>query len=262
MANAAEMIVAGIDVGTECVKAILLDGDRKILGRTVLPAAGYFQARIREALHGAVDEAGASAADVSRLCVTGYGARCADLAIDLYASESTCHARGARHQFDPPMTVIDLGGRDPKVIRVNREGRRMETRSLRKCAVGIGSFLAVAAQRLEVHPTRMMELAATADRPAQVNSYCSVFGEDQILEHLRMGTPREEIALGCLHSVADRVLEIGQLVEPVVVAGGIAELYPGVLAVLEAKSGIALRTVSQPIMCGALGAALLVLDAM
>ena len=101
---------------------------------------------------------------------------------------------------------------------------------------------------------------ARADRPAPVNSYCTVFAETQILEQLRGGATREQVALGCLHSVAERVLEIGHLVDPVVVCGGMAEYFPGVLAALEAKAGMVIKVVPQPIMTGALGAALLALE--
>jgi predicted CoA-substrate-specific enzyme activase len=226
----------------------------------VVQTKGYFQGRIKEALTGALEEAGKHEAVLSRTCVTGFGARCADVPNGMFFGEATCHARGATYHFDAPMTLVDLGGRSPTVIRIDHEGMRVESHTLRKCAVGIGSFMEYAAQRLDVHPSRLMELAAAADRPVDVNSYCSVFAETQILEQLRAGATREQIALGCLHSVAERVVEIGHLVDPVVVCGGIAEYYPGILATLEAKVGLPIKAVSQPIMSGALGAALLALE--
>lgn len=260
--SANDLFVAGVDVGTECVKAMVMDGgDRRILGRAVVQTKGYFQGRIKEALNGALEEAGKHEAVLARTCVTGFGARCADVPNGMFVGEATCHARGATHYFDPPMSLVDLGGRSPNVIHINDEGLRVETHSLRKCAVGVGSFMDYAANRLDVHPTRLMELAATADRPAPVNSYCTVFAETQILEQLRSGASREQVALGCLHSVAERVLEIGHLVDPVVVCGGMAEFFPGVLAALEAKAGMVIKAVPQPIMCGAMGAALLALEA-
>jgi len=258
--SATELIVAGVDVGTECVKALVVGEDRQVLGRAVVPATGYFQGRIKEALAGALEEAGKSQAEVSRTCVTGFGARCANVPNGMFVGEATCHARGAIHTFRAPLTLVDLGGRSPTVIRINDEGVRVESHSLRKCAVGIGSFMEYAAHRLDVHPSQLMELASAADHPASVNSYCTVFAETQILEQLRGGATREQVALGCLHSVAERVLEIGHLVGCVVVSGGIAEYYPGVLAALEAAAGTAVKAVPQPIMCGAFGASLLALE--
>jgi predicted CoA-substrate-specific enzyme activase len=258
--SASEQIVAGVDVGTECVKALVMAGDRRTLGRAVIQTVGYFQGRIREALTGALEEAGLDESAVARTCVTGFGARCAEVPNGIFVGEATCHARGAIHHFDAPLTLVDLGSRDPTVIRINGQGARVESHSLRRCAVGIGTFMEHAAKRLDVHPSRLMELAAAADRPTPVNSYCTVFAETEILEQLRSGASREQVALGCLHSLADRVLEIGHLVDPVAVSGGIAEYYPGVLAALEAKAGLPIKAVPQPIMCGALGAALLALE--
>ncbi len=255
-----ELIVAGVDVGTECVKAIVLDGEKQIMGRAVVPATGYFQGRIKEAMTGALDEAGKSESVVSRTCVTGFGARCADVPNGMFFGEATCHARGATHYFEAPMTLVDLGGRSPTVISIDRDGLRVDSHSLRKCAVGIGSFMEQAARRLDIHPSRLMELASAAERPVQVNSYCTVFAETELLERLRSGASRESVALGCLHSVAQRVLEIGHLVGPVIVCGGITEYYPGVLAAIETQAGLPIKAVPQPIMCGALGAALLALQ--
>lgn len=258
--SATDTIVAGVDVGTECVKAMVLGADRQIMGRAVIPSTGYFQGRIKEALTGALEEAGKPEAAVARTCVTGFGARCAEVPHGIFVGEATCHARGATHHFEGPMTLVDLGGRSPTVIRINDDGLRVESHSLRKCAVGIGSFMDIAARRLDVHPTHLMELAASAERPVPVNSYCTVFAETEILEQLRGGSKREQVALGCLYSVAERVLEIGHLVGSVVVCGGIVEYYPGVLAALEAKAGMEIKAVPQPIMCAALGAALLALE--
>lgn len=254
------VIVAGIDVGSACVKALVLDDQKQILGRSTVLATGYFQMRIREALDNALDDAQYVQADLAKVCVTGFGARAAEVTGAVALRDASCHARGAFHHFPEPLTVVDLGSRDPTVIKVDEHGERTDTRSLRKCAVGVGTFLDFAARKLDVHPTRLMELAAAADTSAPVSSYCSVFAESELLEQLRDGATREQLARGCLDSVADRVLEIGHLAEPVVVTGGVPEYYPGVTAAIEKKSGLPIRMAPQPIQAAALGAALTALD--
>jgi activator of 2-hydroxyglutaryl-CoA dehydratase len=62
-----------------------------------------------------------------------------------------------------------------------------------------------------------------------------------------------------MHSIAERILEMGGFEPPVVVSGGVAEYFPGVLHALEALSGIPVRPVPEPMLAGALGAALKVL---
>ena len=253
------MAVAGVDIGTECVKAMVADGDGKILGRAAVPTRGYFQDCFQEALSVAAAEAQVPASGLERLCATGFGASCAGVA-SRTVTETLCHARGAFHHRGRAMTLIDIGGRDPKVIHVDERGAVVSSRSVRKCAVGIGTFLTFTSRHLDVHPTRLMDLAATAARPAVVGSYCSVFAEAEVIELLRSGASAGEIALGAMYSVADRIMEMDRLTGPLVITGGVCEYFPGVVKALAERSGLAVEVAPEPIMAGALGAALYALD--
>ena len=51
-------VVAAADVGTECVKALVMEAGVGIRGRAIVPTSGYFQHRVEEALDQALDEAG------------------------------------------------------------------------------------------------------------------------------------------------------------------------------------------------------------
>ncbi|MBI5512106.1 MAG: hypothetical protein HY903_25385 [Deltaproteobacteria bacterium] len=259
MIDSKELIVSGTDVGTECVKVVVVDRAHKILGRAVVPTRGYFQDCIQEATGVALEEAQLPATALKAMCVTGFGASCAPVA-SLTVSETACHARGAFEHFRRPMTVVDIGGRDPKVIDVDAAGRTRSVHSVRKCAVGIGTFLMFAARHLDVHPTRLMDLAATAEKPARVGSYCSIFAEVEVIDLLKSGVGAGEIALGCMHSIAERILEMGGLKDPVVVTGGVCEYFPGVLGALAERSGFAVELAPEPIMSGAVGAAHFALD--
>jgi (R)-2-hydroxyacyl-CoA dehydratese activating ATPase len=254
------MIVAGADLGTECVKTMIVNDQGKILGRAVVPTRGYFQDCFQEAMANALAEAQATAADLRGVGVTGFAAGCAPLASHTI-TETLCHARGAFQGAPRAMTLVDIGGRDPKVIHVDERGRVTSSRSVRKCAVGIGTFLMFASRHLDVHPTRLMDLAGSAEKPAPVGSYCSVFAEVEVIELLRNGATAGEIALGCMYSVAERVLEIDRLKGPVMVTGGVCEYFPGVVKALAERSSLQVEIVPEPIMAGALGASLYALDA-
>ncbi len=250
-----QRVAAGVDVGTECVKAVVADRAGKVLGRAVVPTRGYFQACVHEVLAAALDDAQVVERSLAGICATGFAASCVSRAT-MTATETACHALGAFQGSPSAMTVINIGGRDPRVIRVDEAGRRIEALAVRRCAVGIGTFLIFTARHLDVHPTRLQELAAGAERPAPVSSFCSVFSGTEILERLREGASREEVALGAMHSIAERILEIGGLEDPVAVTGGVAEYFPGVLRALESRSGLRVTPIPQPIFAGALGAAL------
>ena len=120
------MFVAGADVGTECVKAMVANGDGKIVGRATVPTRGYFQDCFQDAIGNALQEAQAKAIDLQSVVVTGFGASCAPLATRTM-TETLCHARGAFHQLQRPMTLVDIGGRDHKVVRVDERGAHLSS---------------------------------------------------------------------------------------------------------------------------------------
>jgi predicted CoA-substrate-specific enzyme activase len=208
----------------------------------------------------ALDDAGAAEGELAGICATGFAENCVPQAT-VFLGETACHARGAFHFHPRPMSVIDLGGRDPKIIHVDDRGLPTAIHTLRRCAAGIGTFLIFAARQLDIHPTRLQEMANMAEQPAEIGSYCSIFSGQDILEKLRDGATREEIALGCLHSIADRVIEIDNLAGPARVTGGVAEYFPGVLQILTERTGVEIKAVPQPILAGAVGAALWALRA-
>ena len=173
-----------------------------------------------------------------------------------FLGDTACHALGAFHHNQGAMCVIDIGGRDPKAIQVNDQGRPTSIQTLRRCATGIGTFLIFAARHLDVRPSQLQELAACTDESCEVGSYCSMFSGQAILENLREGVSREAVALGCINSIADRVIEIGGFTDPVFVTGGVAEYFPGVMSAIADKTGLRVQIVPQPILVGAVGAAL------
>jgi predicted CoA-substrate-specific enzyme activase len=253
MAN--KTVSVGIDVGTECIKVAVINDQGVILGSSVVARRGYFQDRVSEAFPIALEDAQVTPEDVLGVCATGFAENCVPMAT-CFLGDTACHALGAFHHHRQAMCVIDIGGRDPKLILVDGQGRPTGIQNLRRCAAGIGTFLIYAARHLDVHPSHLQEMATRTDEAADVGSYCSMFSGQDILEKLRDGASRESVALGCLNSIADRVIEIGKLTDPAYVTGGVAEYFPGVLTAIAAKAKIRVEAVPQPILAGALGAAL------
>ena len=248
-------ISVGVDVGTECIKVVVLNSKGVLLGNSIVARRGYFQDRVSEAFPIALEDAQVTAKDITGVCATGFAENCVPMAT-MVLGESACHAMGAFHFNPHAMCVIDIGGRDPKAIRVNDQGHPVTIQTLRRCAAGIGTFLIFAARHLDVHPSHLQEMAARTDEACDVGSYCSMFSGQDILEKLREGASRESVALGCINSIADRVIEIGRFDEPVFITGGVAEYFPGVLTAIANKTGHPVKTIPQPILVGAMGAAL------
>ena len=74
-------------------------------------------------------------------------------------------------------TVIDIGGQDSKVIRIDERGRVLDFAMNDKCAAGTGRFLEVMAAALEVDLEELAALSAAAAQATPISSTCTVFAE-------------------------------------------------------------------------------------
>ena len=85
---------------------------------------------------------------------TGYG-RTAIESGDKSITEITCHARGAHYLNPDVRTVIDIGGQDSKVIRLDETGAVVNFVMNDKCAAGTGRFLEMMARTMEMDLDQM-----------------------------------------------------------------------------------------------------------
>ena len=112
---------AGIDSGSTSTDVVILNKDHEIVTSIILPTGAGAAIGADRALAEALKEAGLQREDIDALVTTGYG-RTAIKNGDKSITEITCHARGA-HFLNPEVrTVIDIGGQDSKVIRLDENG--------------------------------------------------------------------------------------------------------------------------------------------
>jgi len=248
----------GIDIGSLTVKAVLLDGDQRVLAKGVMPA-GYGGQEAAEALVAKVlAEGDTRPNEVAYTVVTGYG-RVRFGTADAEISEVSCHARGAFHLCPQARTVIDIGGQDSKVIRVHTQGYVTDFAMNDKCAAGTGRFLEVMAEALEVGVEELGSLSQQSRHPVTISSTCTVFAESEVIAQMSRGAPKADIVAGLHAAIASRVAGLaGQvgLEEAVVMTGGVAQNI-GVVKALEKQIGLPIHLPPQPQLVGALGAALL-----
>jgi len=257
--SAAGRCYLGVDIGSLAVKAVLLDAEEHILSRAVAPAGYGGQEAAARLVAQVLSEAHAEKA-LARTVVTGYG-RSLFRNADEEMSEISCHARGAFRVCPEVRTVIDIGGQDSKVIRVDARGRVMDFAMNDKCAAGTGRFLEVMAAALGVPVADFGALALQSQHPVAISSTCTVFAESEAISHMASGAERQDVAAGLHRAIASRILglaaHVGLLAE-VVVSGGVA-LNAGLVAALTELSGLHLTVPSDPQVVGALGAALFAL---
>jgi (R)-2-hydroxyacyl-CoA dehydratese activating ATPase len=251
------MITCGIDAGSRTIKAVLLDTDRGRVLASGLCDQGVRQAELAEKLvRRVLRQAGLRADRVDRTVATGYGRN--SLVADRAVTEITCHARGVRHLLPRARSVIDIGGQDSKVIRLDRGGHVQDFVMNNRCAAGTGRFLELVAGRLELALPALGKAAARARRPTAISSMCAVFAETEIVGLLAAGEKPANIAAGVQAAIASRILAMAgkDLPEPVAFTGGVA-LVGGMREALQKALRCRILIPPDPQFAGALGAALI-----
>lgn len=224
--------VAGIDSGSASTDVVILDNDRNVMASIVIPTGGGAQSSAERSLGKALHLAGMERGAVSRIVATGYGREHIRNGGESI-TEISCHARGA-HFLNPGVrTVIDIGGQDSKLLRLDPGGGVMDFVMNDRCAAGTGRFLEVVATRLGVRLASLGEMAANSRNPAVISNMCVVFAETEIVGLLAAGTPPEDIVAGVQASIATRMTAMagGRVTAPVVFTGGVA-LVPGMESAL------------------------------
>ena len=187
---------------------------------------------------------------------TGYG-RGNVVFADRAVTEITCHARAGAQETGGTCKLIDIGGQDTKVIRV--EGGVVTDFLMNdKCAAGTGKFLEIMANRLCVGLEALFALAETGT-PLSISALCTVFAESEVISYIGEGRPRPDIAAGVIDSVAAKVATLCSrqaLLPEIRLTGGLCH-SPYFVARLAEKLGHPVQALPGGQFAGAYGASLI-----
>ncbi len=245
---------AGVDCGSWNTKAALVDAGGRLVATAVVRTGADVQAAAALAVEEVLAAARVERAEVAALWSTGFG-RHALAGMDGSRTEIDSHARGALQFFEGPLTVIDIGGQDAKIILVDAGGRRVGHKMNRKCAAGTGSFLEEMALRLDVRIAELPALAARSTEELQLGSFCTVFTGTEVLGLIRQGKRPADLARAAYRSVVKRVLEMERVEGKVVATGGVVAHHPIVVELLAEAIGASVTVPAHPQEIGALGVA-------
>jgi len=242
-------------------KVALIDEGERVLATTIRHTGAEHRRLAGEVLKEAVKAAGISIDDVSYIVATGYGRINVPFA-DRHLTELTCHARGVFKNFPHVRIAIDIGGQDSKVLQI-RQGKLLDFVMNDKCAAGTGRFLEVLAKILGLKIEELGPLSLTAKNKAQITSPCTVFIQQEVAIHISRGVPIKDIVAGLHDVIAGKVARMARRfkLEPdVVFTGGVAK-NTGVVKALEDNLGCKVLVPDEPLLSGALGAALIAKEA-
>lgn len=246
---------AGVDVGASHTKAAILDSDKNLIGHAVKKSGTDFAATADACLAESLTMAVLKKDDIEKTIATGYGRNNVTFAGDT-KTEIGCHARGCFLSFPFSTTIIDIGGQDNKIIKVDASGRRTRFKMNRKCAAGTGAFLEEMAMRLDVNLDEMDRLARQSENMVKLGSFCTVFSGTEVLENIRQGKKLPDIVKGVFFSMIQRVLEMDSLTQKVVMTGGVVAHNPFMVKMTEEIIGRKIFVPDYPQLTGAIGAAL------
>ena len=252
-------IFVGADVGASRTKVAVLDAERKLVGWAVKRSGTDFSATAQSCLELSLKNAGAEESDVRRAVSTGYGRKNVSYAGDS-KTEIGCHAKGCFLYFPFATTIIDIGGQDNKIIKLDDKGLRTNFKMNRKCAAGTGAFLEEMAMRLDVSIEEMDALARRSENMVKLGSFCTVFSATEVLENIRLGKKLPDIVKGVFYSMVKRVLEMDALTEKVVMTGGVVAHNPYLVKMTEEIIGRNILVPDHPQLTGAIGAALYAME--
>lgn len=255
------MYVAGVDVGSTQAKAVILDGQARVVGEAILDVEMNMGTAAQQVFDKVVANANLAPGDIAFTVATGYGRYRVTFG-DLQVTEISCHARGATAEFPRTRTVLDIGGQDTKAIRIGDAGEVVDFAMNDKCAAGTGRFLGAASFALELPLSELGPLALKATAPVKITTTCTVFAESEIIGHLAKGHLPEDVLAGMHYSIATRcaslVRRVG-LTPEITFTGGVSR-NAAMVSLLRQVLDTPLNVSAQGHFMGAIGAALYALD--
>jgi len=259
------MYTCGIDIGSVSAEAVILlkdnnrpDGNNKIISYVIMPTGASSKDAALKVFQEALIKASITKEKVSSIVATGYGRLNIPFA-NKNITEISCHAKGVLSYFPDTKTVIDMGGQDSKVIKLDGSGNPVDFLMNDKCAAGTGRFLEVMAQALEINLEHFTEIFMNTKEKVDITSTCTVFAESEIVSLIGHGVDKNKIIKGLIYSIVNKIVTMVErlgLEEPVCMTGGVAKNL-AVVKALEEKIGLKVNVPEEPQITGALGAAYL-----
>lgn len=253
------MIFAGCDVGSLTGEAVIMEDDR-ILSSEIIRVRPRPEQTALEVTTAALGKAGLKLEDIEYCVSTGYGREKIPFAKSSI-SEISCHGKGAQWANPGVRTIIDIGGQDCKVVKVDKYGYMVDFVMNDKCAAGTGRFLEGMARVLGVRLEDLAPLSQNAPGRVALTKTCTVLSQIEVIYMLSDGIDRSEIAAGINYAMAERIVKLVRRVgvkEQIAMTGGVAKNFAVVDAIREVL-GVDFASLGDidPQIVGALGAAII-----
>ena len=247
------MKLAGVDVGSTTVKAILVDGER-VTWRDYQRHNTRQAEKVLEFLARMEAEAGLTPG-VDRVFFTGSGAGfITPLVGGKFVQEVVAVAACVERLHPDVRFVSEIGGEDMKTIFFTAAGAGKSKQVFMQsaCSGGTGTFIEKTARKLQVASERLAEMPYAGLSLHKISSKCGIFAETDANTLVKSGVPVEEIIASLFEAVVYQNLatltkgntpspEVLLLGGPNLFFKGLQEAWRHHLAKLWAQRGVALE---------------------
>lgn len=254
-----DIYFAGIDVGTSYVKVVILNATQRIISSFIKRTGAFIEDSIQTTFEKAVLNGSLSKSLIRHTTATGFGKNKVNFA-NSTRTEISCHAKGAYYYYPKKITVIDIGGQDTKVIKLDDNGKIVRFKMNRKCAAGTGVFIEEIANRLDIPLIEMNNIAENSTTDVPLGSFCTVFAKTEILTRIKEGEKIEDLVKSAYESVIRRVIEMAELENTIVLTGGVIAHNKIIAKILKRELNAEILVPPNPQIIGALGAALFAME--
>ena len=249
--------VAGIDVGTVSIALVLLDGAGQLTYRDYC----FHRGNIYETLKAMLGKLPVQQ-PIGIGVVAEKGREFFRAGVEV--NEQVALIAGVKSFVPNPGAIITIGGETFGLILFDRQGHYQKYISNSACAAGTGSFLDQQASRLGLSDSAEMSRIGEGYRgdPPRIATRCAVFARTDLVHIQQQGYGLPAIAAGLARGVAqniyDTLFHSVELLDPVVVVGGVSKNRK-VLQYLQEAVGRPLQALPGGEYTGAIGAALIAL---
>ncbi|AAB97985.1 TPA: hypothetical protein HA335_05870 [Methanocaldococcus jannaschii] len=210
-------MILGIDVGSTTTKMVLME-DSKIIWYKIEDIGVVIEEDILLKMVKEIEQK----YPIDKIVATGYGRHKVSFA-DKIVPEVIALGKGANYFFNEADGVIDIGGQDTKVLKIDKNGKVVDFILSDKCAAGTGKFLEKALDILKIDKNEINKYKS--DNIAKISSMCAVFAESEIISLLSKKVPKEGILMGVYESIINRVIPMTNRlkIQNIVFSGGVAK---------------------------------------
>jgi len=263
--EAAELLTAGVDVGSSAVKTAVVawrgEEPQVLALRSDRIRRRDLHKVIEDGYHAALEEARVAPDEIAYPASTGEGELVEFRRGHFYGM--TTHARGAQFLIREARAVLDVGALHARAMTIDGRSRVLSYRMTSQCASGSGQFLENVARYLGIALEDVGPLSCRAANPQAVSSICAVLAETDVINMVSRGIATADILKGIHLSMAGRYVKLLRSLGAagvVAVTGGLAADVGLVEAMRQQAraDGAEMQVLTHPhsIYAGALGAAL------